>query len=215
MSLKKKINLAEGEQMIEVMHSTPLFHFWHFIAGFCVLLSGAFFTFWLLSYGVVGSVILTAAGFIGTIIVFCAWSSSKKNFWVITNRRLVDIEKHGLLDETISATALADIKDIYVHKKGFGARFFDYGEISVEVYNDAFALTLYGVRHPQYFADRIKSMTRNIIRKKQTAAYQTAINNFLRIMPALELRELTEIKNRLDNQIENMSGQMENDNNGD
>ncbi|MCX6782130.1 MAG: hypothetical protein NTW66_03380 [Candidatus Magasanikbacteria bacterium] len=203
MSLRKKINLAEGEDIAESIHSSPLFHFWHFFIGIFVLVLGAFFSFWLLASGILGSIALTAIGFIGVIIIFRAWSSSKKNFWVITNRRLIDVEKHGLLDESISATALGEIKDVFVHKKGFGALFFDYGDITVDVFSDSYALTLHGVRQPQHFADQLTVMSRTVMRRRQMASSQLAINNFYRVLPSLGLNELIEVKNRIENQVQN------------
>ncbi len=193
----------EGEDIIELIHSSPLFHFWHFFTGIFVLVLGAFFSFWLLANGVVGNIVLTAIGFIGLIVIFRAWSASKKNFWVITTRRLVDVEKHGLLDETITATALSEIKDIFVHKKGFGARFFDYGDITIDVFSDSYALTLHGVHQAQFFADQLTEISGRVMKRRQVAGNQLAINNFYRVLSSLGINELTEIKNRVDNQIDN------------
>jgi uncharacterized membrane protein YdbT with pleckstrin-like domain len=52
--------------------------------------------------------------------------------WIITDRRVIDIEQHGLFHREISEFYLARIQDVTVSIKGFIATVFEFGDIHIQ-----------------------------------------------------------------------------------
>jgi len=205
MSLKKKLNLAPDEQAIEIIRPSLFIFFWHFFFALSVLLLVAFFSFWLLAQGIIGSVIISIGFVFSIMIMVRAWFLNRKNYWIITTQRLFDIEKKGIFSETISNTILENVKDIFISKKGFASRFFDYGDLNLEIYNDAYALSLVGVRYPQRIVDRLTTILTNVAGHRLEVSGQVIMKNFLKDMAKLTKGDLIELKNILDNRIQTIS----------
>lgn len=54
------------------------------------------------------------------------------DFWLLTNKRIVESELVKLFDHKLSTLELQDIEDITIHSEGFWANYFDYGSLEVQ-----------------------------------------------------------------------------------
>lgn len=54
------------------------------------------------------------------------------DFWVITNRRIINVEQHGLFSREVTDQHLDKIQDITSYIKGIFPTIFDYGEVEVQ-----------------------------------------------------------------------------------
>ncbi len=77
----------------------------------------AFYAIWLLVCWVAG---------------FIFWTNYFLDVWVITNKKLVDVEQRGLFKRQISVLELDKIQDVTSDVSGFVATFMDFGKIHVQ-----------------------------------------------------------------------------------
>ncbi len=54
------------------------------------------------------------------------------DMWIVTNRRLVDVDQIGLFGRSVSEVELYKVQDIRSDQRGFFATIFNFGNISVE-----------------------------------------------------------------------------------
>lgn len=54
------------------------------------------------------------------------------DLWTVTNKRIVDIEQHGLFSRTTTELELHNIQDVTVEQHGVFATFFNYGDVHVK-----------------------------------------------------------------------------------
>jgi hypothetical protein len=72
------------------------------------------------------------------------------DFWVLTNKRIVESELIKLFDIQISTLELRDIEDITVRNEGFVAHYFNYGTLEVQTA---------GTKR-EFFAERVSDPSR-------------------------------------------------------
>ncbi len=63
---------------------------------------------------------------------FLLWMSYYLDAWVITDRRIIDIEQHGLWHREIQEITLDRIQNVRMEIPGFAATFLGFGDIRVE-----------------------------------------------------------------------------------
>jgi membrane protein YdbS with pleckstrin-like domain len=66
------------------------------------------------------------------IIGFIYWTNFYLDIWIITNKRLIDIEQHSLFKREVSILELNKIQDITSEVKGILATLLNYGNINVQ-----------------------------------------------------------------------------------
>jgi uncharacterized membrane protein YdbT with pleckstrin-like domain len=54
------------------------------------------------------------------------------NIYILTNKRIVDIDFYGLFYRSVSQTTLSNVQDITYTKGGIAQNFFDYGDIRIQ-----------------------------------------------------------------------------------
>ncbi|MDD2757803.1 MAG: hypothetical protein PHD72_00310 [Patescibacteria group bacterium] len=163
MSLAKKIQLRDGEEITDIIRQAGLAYFWQYFSGLAVLIIVSFFAFWLIAQGWLGYAIFGLGLLLGLYIIIHTRQRQRSNYWVITTERLVDIDRQGWFNETISSAFFDDIKDIFHSKKGIGARFFDYGAVVIETESDKYMLTAQNVARPQELANILIEARRQIL----------------------------------------------------
>jgi hypothetical protein len=63
---------------------------------------------------------------------FRAWVDHYLDLWVVTDKRIVNIEQKGLFSRTISTVKLYRIQDVTSEVKGFLPTFFHYGNVLIQ-----------------------------------------------------------------------------------
>jgi len=132
MSLSSKINLAPDEEIVAIFRRHHGAHFWTYFFGFGFLFASAFFLFYLTKQGYWGIALLAICVVLGLFLIFRAWFLTTRNRLVLTDLRLVDIDRSGWLDETVSAVRLSQIADAYVHRRGMRCALFNCGTLAIE-----------------------------------------------------------------------------------
>jgi len=86
---------------------------------------------------------------------FVAWTNVYLDAWVITDRRIVDIEQTGLFHRSVSDFRIEKIQNIMVKEVGFIAHSFGYGSIIVETAGERIKLEFDLLPNPTKVRDLI------------------------------------------------------------
>ncbi len=75
------------------------------------------------------------------IFFFHAWIDYYLDVWIVTDKRIVNIEQRGLFSRTISELKLFRVQDVKAEVHGIIPTFFHYGEVTVQsAGNETFAI---------------------------------------------------------------------------
>jgi len=86
------------------------------------------------------------------------------NIYILTNKRIVDIDFYGLFYRSISQTTLPNVQDITFSKGGIFQNFFDYGDIHIQTAGTATNFEFASIPDPEGVQKKILDL---IARKKR------------------------------------------------
>lgn len=84
-----------------------------------------------LSGGIVVTILYLFFILLLTVIFFYRWTDYYLDVWILTNRRIFDVEQKGLFNRQISVFEIDKIQDVNVEIKGIVATFIKYGDILI------------------------------------------------------------------------------------
>lgn len=137
----KIINLEENEEIIKVIRKHWLPMALSLVVGFLVAIAPI--VFFIILKNILFSdltlqnlYVLIFIYFIFLIFVwisiFVAWINYYLDIWVLTNKKIVDIEQIGLFSRKISSIRLDKIQDVQIEVLGIVDTFFKIGNIKVQ-----------------------------------------------------------------------------------
>lgn len=152
------VDLEEGEHVVmEVRRHMIVFY------ARIVLLVGLFFIPLLLSPLIIALIDRIAGGAVGgvvfgflftlwllamVLVFFFQWTDYYLDLWVITNKRLFDIEQKGVFTREISALRLENMQDITIEVKGVIATLLKYGDVHIHTAGESHDITIYDAARP-------------------------------------------------------------------
>jgi len=91
-----------------------------------------------------------------------AWLFLFQNFldwfldiWVVTTKRIINIEQHGLFGRTMSELLLYNVQDVTSDVRGFLRSMLDYGDVKIQTAGEQEHFVFDDVEHPNEVAKRI------------------------------------------------------------
>lgn len=198
MSLAKKIHLRSGEAIVEVVRRYQLTLVWQYLIGGAIIFLVSFFLFWLLSKGWPGRILLGVGIFLGIFVIFRAWFFWRRNIFVITTDRLVDISRATWFEEIISTVGFMDLKDIFAVKKGLLPGIFNYGSLVVEAKGENVVLEIPRVRNPERILADIIQKLEDYRQKRKVGSREAIYNGFLDLIPELSEEDLRAVRALID-----------------
>ncbi len=87
-------------------------------------------------------------GLLAWIVFFVGWTNYYLDIWVITNRRILDIEQHSFFTREVSEFRLDRVQDITVQVQGLIAEFFDFGDVHVQTAGERHTFIISSAPHP-------------------------------------------------------------------
>lgn len=66
------------------------------------------------------------------LIFFVEWTDYYLDIWIITNKRIVDIEQQGLWSRDVATVRLEDVEDIKTESRGVLETFLKFGRIGIQ-----------------------------------------------------------------------------------
>src|SRR3989344_6600403 len=94
-------------------------------------------------------------GLLMWVAFFVGWTNYYLDVWVITNRRILDIEQHSFFTREVSEFRLDRVQDITVQVRGLLAEFFDFGDVHVQTAGEAHEFIISRAPHPYRVKDAI------------------------------------------------------------
>ena len=83
------------------------------------------------------------------LAIFILWTNYYLDYWVITDRRIIDVNQIGLFNREISSFRLDRIQDITIDVQGVLAHLLNYGDIHVQTAGEDHDFLIKGVPHPE------------------------------------------------------------------
>ncbi len=92
---------------------------------------------------------------IGWIIFFIIWTDYYLDSWIITNKKVIDIEQKGLFSRDVATLKLDKIQDVTFSVEGIIATIIGYGEIRVQTAGTQTEFRMKHVPNPRTVAEAI------------------------------------------------------------
>ena len=84
-----------------------------------------------------------------------AWTNYYLDLWVVTDRRIIDIQQHGLWSRKISECRLDRVQDISTEVRGFLPTLLGFGDVRIQTAAEAERFIMKDVPHPYEIKDAI------------------------------------------------------------
>ncbi len=87
------------------------------------------------------------------------WTDYYLDVWVVTNRRIIDIEQHGLFRREIATMQFSKIQDVTTEVSGLLATLVGFGDLRVQTAGNEREFTIRGVSKPNDVRERLENAT--------------------------------------------------------
>ncbi|TAN32695.1 hypothetical protein EPN28_04205 [Patescibacteria group bacterium] len=205
MSLIKKIQPREGELVVRAVYRYQLTNWWKYMLGFALLFAASFFMFRFFSWGLFGYGLFGVCVLVGAMFILRTYIFNRTNCLVITDQRVVDINRVSMFDEVISSVGHHDILDVSARRNGILENIFNYGGISIHTKNSQFALDIVKVRRPIDVQAVILELGDRHLRARAASDSAAVCRGFIKIIPELSQKDLIAIGNLINEQIDKVS----------
>ena len=158
------IKLKEGEKIVTIVRRYGLTFFWHWLLIFLLFVVPFFFMFWLFNHGWWGQILFfvpVAFGIFTLIRLIFIW---KKNIFIITTHRVVDIDQRGFFDQVVSDVPYNQIVDVSGRIKGFWGTIFRYGSLQIQTGNGKVQIIIERIKQPVYLQQEINELREQYLR---------------------------------------------------
>ena len=92
------------------------------------------------------------------IYSFLLWIDYYFDVWVITNRRIIDIEQEGMFTRKVSEMTYAKIQDISIEVSGFIPTMLNYGNLTVQTAGEMEDFVFESISDPYHVKNTIAQM---------------------------------------------------------
>jgi uncharacterized membrane protein YdbT with pleckstrin-like domain len=99
--------------------------------------------------------VVAAIGLVLWMHFFAAWSDQWLDAWIITDRRIIDIEQQGFFHREVSTVALDRIQDVTYDTSGIIAMWLHFGDVQVHTASDDDKFILRQVPFPEDVKEHI------------------------------------------------------------
>ena len=158
MSLKKAINLKDGEQVLYISHQFPLTYWPKVLITFALLVLPFFLLFPLFDLGWWGLGIFIAIIFVGLLYGASQAMKWYYNVFVVTGERVIDVDQKGLFDRTVSVAPYQNIQDVSYRIKGVWQTIFRYGNVLIDTTSSSSNLEVRKISHPHILQELISEL---------------------------------------------------------
>ncbi len=100
------------------------------------------------------------------LLMFIAWTNYFLDAWVVTNRRVIDIDQRNLFYRDIITVMLEKIQDATVEVRGLFATVCGFGTLILHTAGDNPDIVIRFASHPQYAKDRIIEAQQSAVHRR-------------------------------------------------
>jgi len=159
--IDKSIQLKPEEEVLEVVHEDVVPHLPRFGLLLLWFVIPFFFLFPLFREGWIGVAIFFALAGSAAVMFLRAYVKWANTVLVITDRRVIDVERRAFFDRLISETPFAHIDDVTYRVKGVVPTLFRYGDLRVHVSGAAADIEFRRVARPSRVHDLLNDLRDN------------------------------------------------------
>src|SRR3989344_6033750 len=159
--IPKYLSLKEDEDLVALVHPTLLAFTGSILLGFSFLFAAFFFIYPLYRLGTTGWIIFGLLLFAAKYFAIRIAIGHLGNMYVITNERLIDVERRGVFDRIVSEVPLSNIHDVSFRMSGPLGMLLRIGTITVRTIGGATNFEWRWVRRP----DEVREMLIEIQRE--------------------------------------------------
>ena len=137
----KPLHLDTDEQILLVIHR-HWFSFAREVGAILVFLIFGFFIFLLRSFLTpylgedvvipLGRLLFSLYLLFTLAFLFASWINYYLDVWIITNKRIIDLEQRGLFNRETSEFLIGRVQDVTVETPGFIPTMLDYGNMTIQ-----------------------------------------------------------------------------------
>lgn len=169
-------NPIPDEKIVHVLHRHPLTIFW-LVLGYILLLGCLPFLAWYLPLYqpelVADPALMPLAVLGGSAFFLFAWLFLFQNFmdyyldvWIVTTKRILNIEQTGLFARTVSELRLYRVQDVTSTVKGVMETLFDFGHVEIQTAGEKTRFIFEEIPHPNRVSKSILELS-EIERREQ------------------------------------------------
>lgn len=156
--ITKLISLTPGEEVLmevrrhmivfyaRILILVGLFFFPLFISPFIVMLIDR------VAPAEIGAVVFGFLFTLWLIVIwmtfFYQWTDYYLDVWIITNKRIFDIDQKGFFNRNISTCRIEQLQDVSITVDGIAATFFKYGTIHIHTAGESHDFTITNAANP-------------------------------------------------------------------
>ena len=144
-----RIPLRVDEQIVAEIRRFGFTYLWRWVGALIPFVVAGIYMFWLFRQGTIGTigfVILIITGIAGCVSNYVRFRGT---VFILTNYRIIDITKDGIMGRTISEAELGDIEDVVVKQRGIWRMILNYGTIEIRVRDSKIRIDVEYVKRPQ------------------------------------------------------------------
>lgn len=156
--IDKTIQLKPEEEVLEVLREDVVPHLPKFGLLFLWFVTPFFFLFPLFRQGWIGVVLFFALVGSATIMSLRAYVRWSNTMLVLTDRRVIDVERRAFFDRVISEASYGHVEDVTYRVKGIVPTLFRYGDLRVHVAGSAADIEFRRVARPSRVHDLLNDL---------------------------------------------------------
>ncbi len=193
--IPKYLSLKEDEDLVALVHPTLLAFTGSILGGLTFLFAAFFFIYPLYRLGVTGWIIFGLLLFASKYFAIRVAIGHLGNMYVITNERLIDVERRGVFDRIVSEVPLGNIHDVSFRMSGPLGMLLRIGTITVRTIGGATNFEWRWVRKPDEVREMLIEIQRNVPEEPVSGNLRTdqmriLLSHYIERMSVESLQEL-------------------------
>lgn len=154
-TLKRKIKLNKGEEIILVVRKYWISIVFKLFIGSILLITPIIFVSPLFAKGVIGKSIFFVVLLFGALLILKVLWVWLNDVFVVTNKRIIDINRRSMFDQIVSQAELSKVEDTSYRQKGMCQTLFKYGHIYIQTEGEVLVLEITDIKDPQMVLSKI------------------------------------------------------------
>jgi hypothetical protein len=156
MNIKHTIEITKDEDILGVIHKSVIVYWWKWIFAIGILLAPFIFFFPLIALGPIGFIAFLGALMLSVTNAIRLWSVMRGTMFVITNKRLIDIEYFGFLKRERNEMEFREIEEVILPKVSIVKRVLGLGSIRMNTLDhEEYDMEFTGIRQTKKIKEMI------------------------------------------------------------
>lgn len=149
MNVRGVVKLKEGERVLRVVRQFWVVYLSGMIVAFILIAAPFFFMVPLLSLGKSGIFAFALSSIVGVLYGFRLFYVWYWHSFIITSKRVIDVDQHGLFSRVVSEATYEKIQDVSYGIKGVVGTLLKMGSLVIQTAGSTTNLELTGIRDPK------------------------------------------------------------------